>query len=87
MKVLVTGGAGYVGAVSVDALLAAGHDVVVVDDLTTGHAGAVPPEARFVRGSYGDEAATRELLEREGIEAILHCAARSLVGESVADPA
>jgi len=59
----------------------------VVDDLTTGHAGAVPPEARFVRGSYGDEAATRELLEREGIEAILHCAARSLVGESVADPA
>lgn len=87
MKVLVTGGAGYVGGVSVDAILAAGHDVVVLDDLTTGHAAAVPPEARLVRGSYGDEAAVRDLLAAEGIDAILHCAARSLVGESVADPA
>jgi UDP-glucose 4-epimerase len=87
MKVLVTGGAGYVGGVSVDAILAAGHDVVVLDDLTTGHAAVVPPQARLVRGSYGDEAATRDLLAGEGIEAILHCAARSLVGESVADPA
>jgi len=87
MKVLVTGGAGYVGGVSVDAILAAGHDVVVLDDLTTGHAGVVPPAAHLVRGSYGDEAATRALLEAEGIDAILHCAARSLVGESVADPA
>ncbi len=87
MKVLVTGGAGYVGGVSVDAILAAGHDVVVLDDLTTGHAAVVPPGARLVRGSYGDEAATRELLASEGIDAILHCAARSLVGESVVDPA
>jgi UDP-glucose 4-epimerase len=87
MKVLVTGGAGYVGGVSVDAILEAGHDVVVLDDLTTGHAAVVPPAARLVRGSYGDEAGTRALLEAEGIDAILHCAARSLVGESVADPA
>lgn len=87
MKVLVTGGAGYVGGVSVDALLAAGHDVVVLDDLTTGHAPAVNPAARLATGSYGDEAATRALLEREHVDAILHCAARSLVGESVADPA
>ena len=87
MKVLVTGGAGYVGGVSVDAILAAGHDVVVLDDLTTGHAAVVPAGARLVRGSYGDEVAVRELLESEGIDAILHCAARSLVGESVADPA
>jgi UDP-glucose 4-epimerase len=87
MKVLVTGGAGYVGGVSVDAILEAGHDVVILDDLTTGHAAAVPPAAHLVRGSYGDEAATRALLEAEGIDAILHCAARSLVGESVADPA
>ncbi|HYO43112.1 MAG TPA: UDP-glucose 4-epimerase GalE [Candidatus Limnocylindrales bacterium] len=87
MKVLVTGGAGYVGGVSVDAILAAGHDVVVLDDLTTGHAAVVPPGARLVRGSYGDEAATRELLAGESIDAILHCAARSLVGESVVDPA
>ena len=87
MKVLVTGGAGYVGGVSVDAILAAGHDVMVLDDLTTGHAAAVPSAARLVRGSYGDEAATRDLLVTEGVDAILHCAARSLVGESVVNPA
>ena len=87
MKVLVTGGAGYVGGVSVDALVAAGHEVVVLDDLSTGHAGIPNPDARLVKGSYVDEAATRGLLEREGVDAILHCAARSLVGESVADPA
>ena len=87
MRVLVTGGAGYVGGVSVDALLAAGHDVVVLDDLTTGHAAVVPPRRPSSRGSYGDEAAVRALLETHGIDAILHCAARSLVGESVRDPA
>jgi UDP-glucose 4-epimerase len=87
MKVLVTGGAGYVGGVSVDTILAAGHDVVVLDDLTTGHAAGVHPDARTVVGSYGDESATRALLESEGVDAILHCAARSLVGESVLDPA
>jgi UDP-glucose 4-epimerase len=86
VKVLVTGGAGYVGGVSVDAIIAAGHDVVVLDDLTTGHATAVNPAARLVTGSYGDEAATRALLEAEHVDAILHCAARSLVGESIADP-
>ena len=87
MKVLVTGGAGYVGGVSVDTLLAAGHHVVVLDDLSTGHAAIVNPAARLVTGSYGDEAATRALLEGERVDAILHCAARSLVGESVQDPA
>ncbi len=87
MKFLVTGGAGYVGGVSVDALIAAGHEVVVLDDLSTGHAAIPNPAARLVRGSYGDEAATRGLLERERVDAILHCAARSLVGESMADPA
>ena len=87
MKVLVTGGAGYVGGVSVDAILAAGHDVVVLDDLSTGHAAIVNPAVRLVAGSYGDGAATRALLEAERVDAILHCAARSLVGESVLDPA
>ena len=60
MKVLVTGGAGYVGGVSVDAILAAGHDVVVLDDLSTGHAAIANPAARLVTGSYGDETATRD---------------------------
>lgn len=87
MKVLVTGGAGYVGGVSVEALVVAGHDVVVLDDLSTGHAAIPHPAARLVVGTYADEAATRALLEREHIDAILHCAARSLVGESMADPA
>ncbi len=87
MRILVTGGAGYVGSVSVERLLEAGHVIVVLDDLSTGHRAAVPAGARLVAASYGDEAATADLLERERIDAILHCAARSLVGESIADPA
>ena len=86
MRVLVTGGAGYVGAVSVDALVAAGHEVVVLDDLSTGHRAAVPGVVRLEVGSFGNEAAVGALLESTGIEAILHCAARSLVAESVREP-
>jgi UDP-glucose 4-epimerase len=85
-RILVTGGAGYVGSVSVEALLAAGHDTVVLDDLTTGHRAAVPAEATFHRGTYVDADSLAKLLTAERIEAILHCAARSLVGESIADP-
>ncbi len=85
--ILVTGGAGYVGSVSVAAFLAAGHDVVVLDDLTTGHRAAVSDGARLHVGSYADQDLVSRLLADEGIEAILHCAARSLVGESIADPA
>lgn len=87
MRVLVTGGAGYVGSVSVEALVAAGHDVIVLDDLSKGHRAAVHAAARLVHGSYGDRATVRELLEAKPVDAVLHCAARSLVGESVADPA
>jgi len=86
-KILVTGGAGYVGSVSVEAFLAAGHDLVVLDDLTTGHRAAVPAGASLVVGSYGDGPAVEALLRDEGIEAILHSAARSLVGESIREPA
>src|SRR3954451_5380465 len=85
-RIMVTGGAGYVGSVSVEALVAAGHDVVVLDDVTTGHRGAIPEGAAFRQGSYGDLEATTAVLRDDGIEAILHCAARSLVGESIADP-
>ena len=87
MRVLVTGGAGYVGSVSVEALLAAGHEVVVLDDLSTGHRGALPSAVAAVEGSLTDAALVREILERQRSEAVLHCAARSLVGESLADPA
>ena len=84
MRVLVTGGAGYIGSVVAAQLAAAGHDVTVLDDLSTGFADAVPPGATFVQGTLRDCAA--EVLS-DGIEAVLHFAARSLVGESVRDPA
>ncbi len=86
MRVLVTGGAGYVGAVSVDALVSAGHEVVALDDLSTGHRGAIPSGLRLSTASFGDEAAVAELLSSARIDAILHCAARSLVAESVREP-
>ena len=86
MRVLVTGGAGYIGSVSVEALVAAGHEPVVLDDLSTGHRSAVPPRVPLLAGSYTDEDAVARVLEARRIDAVLHCAARSLVGESMADP-
>ncbi len=86
MRVLVTGGAGYVGSVSVQRLVAVGHEVTVLDSLVTGHRGAVPPGVELVVGSVGDPSVVGPLLARRRIEAVLHCAARSLVGESVRDP-
>jgi UDP-glucose-4-epimerase GalE len=87
MRVLVTGGAGYVGSISVEALLAAGHEVVVLDDLSKGHRDAVAPGARLVEGSYADRPLVDALLASTPIDAVLHCAARSLVGESIENPA
>jgi UDP-glucose 4-epimerase len=86
-RVLITGGAGYVGSVSAAAFLQAGHDVVVLDDLSTGHRAAVPGDATLHVGTYTDGPALERLLEAQRIEAILHCAARSLVGESIREPA
>lgn len=83
MKLVVTGGAGYVGSVCTARLLEAGHEVVVVDDLSTGHRDAVPAGARFVEG---DAAETAESLLEEGFDGVLHFAAKSLVGESMQDP-
>jgi UDP-glucose 4-epimerase len=83
MKLLVTGGAGYIGSVVAAQLLEAGHQVVVLDDLSTGHADAVPAGAQFVRGTLREDAAR---VLAGGVEAVLHFAAKSLVGESVANP-
>jgi UDP-glucose 4-epimerase len=83
MRLLVTGGAGYIGSVVAAQLIEAGHEVVVLDDLSTGHADAVPSGAAFVRGTIRDEAAG---VLASGIDAVLHFAAKSLVGESVQQP-
>ncbi|HEX3778187.1 MAG TPA: UDP-glucose 4-epimerase GalE [Pseudonocardiaceae bacterium] len=84
MKLLVTGGAGYVGSVCAARLIEAGHDVVVVDDLSTGHADAVPDGCRFVEGDIAEIADT---LLPEGFDGVLHFAAKSLVAESMREPA
>ncbi|MCK2240342.1 MULTISPECIES: UDP-glucose 4-epimerase GalE [unclassified Crossiella] len=84
MRLLVTGGAGYVGSVCAARLVESGHEVTVVDDLSTGHADAVPAGARFVQGDIGEVAGT---LLAEGFDGVLHFAAKSLVGESMVDPA
>lgn len=83
MKLLVTGGAGYVGSVCAAHLVAAGHDVTVLDDLSTGHADAVPDGAQFVKGDLAEAA---DDLLGDGFDGVLHFAARSLVGESVERP-
>jgi UDP-glucose 4-epimerase len=87
MRILVTGGAGYVGSVSVEELVSNGHEVLVLDNFATAKRGADLAGADLVEGSYGDRDAVRRLLEERRIDAVLHCAARSLVPESVREPA
>jgi UDP-glucose 4-epimerase len=84
MRILVTGGAGYVGSVVAKQLLAAGHEVVVLDDLSRGHAAALPAGAAHARVSLLDSAALGEQLA--GIDGVLHFAALALVAESVEHP-
>ncbi len=86
-RILVTGGAGYIGSVIVDQLLERGFGVVVLDDLSRGHREAVARGAAFVQGGVGNQELVEALLERERIEAIIHMAAFALVPESVAQPA
>ena len=85
MRLLVTGGAGYIGSIVARQLLSAGHEVVVLDDLSRGHRAAVPEGARLVETSLLDEAGTRAALE-PGFDGVLHFAALALVAESVAHP-
>lgn len=86
MSVLVTGGAGYIGSVVVDQLIDAGREVVVLDDLSHGHADAVNPSASLVEGSIGDRHLVESLVS-DGIDVCMHFAGLIAVGESVAEPA
>jgi UDP-glucose 4-epimerase len=86
MNVLVTGGAGYVGSVTTELLLRRGHRVVVLDDLRTGHRDAVPDGAAFVLGDVADADMVSYALQEYDVTAIVHFAASSLVGESMAAP-
>lgn len=86
MKLLVTGGAGYIGAVTVRRLREAGHSPVVLDDLSAGHREAVG-DTELVVGDFGDRALVGDVVRSKSIDGVIHFAASSLVGESVQDPA
>ena len=87
MAVLVTGGCGYIGSVAVELLCAAGKEVVVVDNLSRGHRSAIPPTVPFYRAEVGDRDAVERIAREHELEACIHFAALTYVGESVTEPA
>jgi UDP-glucose 4-epimerase len=86
MKILVTGGAGYIGSIVTEELIKQGDEVVVFDNLYYGHRAAVPPEADFVEGDLADRAAVKWVFENYEVEAVMHFASYSLVGQSMEQP-
>jgi UDP-glucose 4-epimerase len=86
MNILVTGGAGYIGSVVVEQLIAAGESVVVFDNLSQGHRAAVHPSAAFVEGDLANRVAIDTALSRHRPDAVMHFASRTLVGESMQKP-
>ena len=86
MKVLVLGGAGYIGSHTVSELIDAGEEVVIADNLVTGHIEAVHKDATFYQGDIRDRAFVDSVFEKEKIDGVIHFAANSLVGESMTDP-
>ncbi len=87
MRVFVTGGAGYIGSVVTEELIAAGHEVVVYDNLSKGHRAAIHPDAQFIHADLMDSDALRGAFAAQASEAVVHMAADALVGESVTNPA
>jgi UDP-glucose 4-epimerase len=87
MKVLVVGGAGYIGSVTVEQLLAHDHEVIVLDNLCRGHKEAVSAKAKFVQGDMGNVDDLNAIFVADKIEAVMHFGALSLVGQSVEQPA
>jgi UDP-glucose 4-epimerase len=86
MRILVVGGAGYIGSVMVEELVKGGDEVIIYDNLSRGHREALTPGATFVEGDLGDRSRVEEALRRHQVEAIMHFAAFALVGESMAHP-
>ena len=87
MKILVLGGAGYIGSHTVYELVDAGDEVVIIDNLETGHIEAVHPKAKFYQGDLRDRGFVDSVLDSEtDIDAVIHFAANSLVGESMTNP-
>ena len=86
MKVLVVGGAGYIGSITAKRLLDDGQQVVVLDNLSRGHREAISPNITFYAGDFGDASQLDTLFQKESIDAVMHFGALSLVGESVKDP-
>jgi len=87
LTVLVTGGAGYIGSHTVRELLKTGQKVAVYDNLSTGHVWAVPKDVPLIRADIADRLALTEVLRNYEVEAVVHFAASSLVGESMTQPA
>ena len=85
MRVLITGGAGYIGSTAVEIMRTTGYEITVFDDCSTGHADSVPAQVRFVQGSLLNVAEIADALI--DVDAVLHFAGKSLVGESVENPA
>src|SRR3989442_8345810 len=86
MKILVVGGAGYIGSICAEVLLDQKHEVAIFDNLSEGHRRAVDPRAEFVEGDLADRQTTADILERLRPEAVMHFAANALVGESMQNP-
>lgn len=86
MNVLVTGGAGYIGSITTEQLIEQGYHVVVFDNLYQGHREAVSPKATFIKGDLADLAALEQVFLQHRIDAIMHFASYTLVGESVKNP-
>src|SRR5438034_74196 len=86
MRILVTGGAGYIGSVVGEELIRAGHDVIAYDNLSKGHRAAVTEGVLLITGDLSDRATLSQALRKYEIEAVFHMAADSLVGESVTNP-
>jgi UDP-glucose 4-epimerase len=86
MNIFVTGGAGYIGSATADALLNAGHSVTVYDSLITGHRAAVPQNARFIHAALEDGQALFEAMSSQKFDAVMHFAAFIEAGESMRDP-